>query len=49
MQSNPVVDKYREILSGAPVFVGTRVPVRTRLDYLDGGDTLNGLPADFPG
>ena len=30
-----------EILSGAVVFVGTRVPVRSLFDYLEGGDTLD--------
>jgi uncharacterized protein (DUF433 family) len=38
-----------EILSGTPVFVGTRVPVRTLLDYLEGGDTLDEFLTDFPG
>lgn len=38
-----------EILSGTPVFIGTRVPVRTLLDYLEGGDTLDDFLADFPG
>ena len=27
-------------MHGAPVFRGTRVPVRTLFDYLEGGDTL---------
>jgi uncharacterized protein (DUF433 family) len=38
-----------EILSGTPVFVGTRVPVRTLLDYLEAGDSLNAFLEDFPG
>jgi uncharacterized protein (DUF433 family) len=37
-----------EILGGAPVFVGTRVPVRTLLDYLEAGDSLNEFLEDFP-
>jgi uncharacterized protein (DUF433 family) len=37
-----------EILSGTPVFVGTRVPVRTLLDYLEGGDSLHDFLEDFP-
>lgn len=49
MQSNPVVHSHPEILSGAPVFIGTRVPVRTLLDYLEGGDTLSDFLEDFPG
>ena len=38
-----------EILSGAPVFVGTRVPVQALLDYLEGGDTIEEFLADYPG
>ena len=30
-----------EILSGTPVFVGTRVPVPSLFDYLESGDTLD--------
>ena len=35
-----VVHSDPDILGGTPVFVGTRVPVRTMLDYLSAGDTL---------
>jgi uncharacterized protein (DUF433 family) len=37
-----------EILGGIPVFVGTRVPVQTLLDYLAGGDTIQEFLEDFP-
>lgn len=43
-----VVHADREILSGTPVFVGTRVPVRTLLDYLEAGDPLDEFLEDFP-
>jgi uncharacterized protein (DUF433 family) len=37
-----------ETMGGAPVFVGTRVPVRTLIEYLQGGydvdEFLNGFP-----
>ena len=36
------------IMGGTPVFVGTRVPARTLLDYLEGGDTLDAFLEDFP-
>jgi uncharacterized protein (DUF433 family) len=36
------------IHSGDPVFVGTRVPVRTLLDYLEGGDSLDVFLDNFP-
>ncbi|CAN5540724.1 hypothetical protein BH24GEM3_BH24GEM3_24510 [soil metagenome] len=48
-QLEPVVHRHPEILSGTPVFIGTRVPVRTLLDYLEGGDTLDDFLKDFPG
>ena len=37
-----------EILSGTPVFVGTRVPAQSLFDYLEGGDTLNEFLRQFP-
>lgn len=37
-----------DILGGTPVFVGTRVPIRTLLDYLEAGDSLNDFLEDFP-
>ena len=44
-----VVIKDPAILSGTPVFTGTRVPVRNLLDYLEGGYTLDEFLDDFPG
>ena len=37
-----------EILSGAPVFAGTRVPVKNLTDYLAGGSTIDEFLDDFP-
>jgi uncharacterized protein (DUF433 family) len=37
-----------EIMGGTPVFVGTRVPVQTFVDYLEAGDPLDEFLADFP-
>jgi uncharacterized protein (DUF433 family) len=37
-----------DILGGTPVFVGTRVPVQTLLDYLEAGDPLDEFLDDFP-
>lgn len=37
-----------DILSGTPVFVGTRVPARTLFDYLEAGDPLDEFLRDFP-
>ncbi len=36
------------ILSGTPVFVGTRVPVKNLLDYLAAGDPLSEFLDHFP-
>lgn len=43
-----IVHRDPEILSGVPVFVGTRVPVKALLDYLAGGHTLDDFLDDFP-
>jgi uncharacterized protein (DUF433 family) len=37
-----------EIMHGTPVFCGTRVPVQTLFDYLEGGETLEGFLEGFP-
>jgi len=44
----PVVHSDPDILSGTPVFVGTRVPFQTLLDYLEAGDPLDEFLDDFP-
>jgi uncharacterized protein (DUF433 family) len=46
--NTPVVHGDPEILDGIPVFVGTRVPVRTLLDYLAVGDSLEEFLDHFP-
>jgi uncharacterized protein (DUF433 family) len=37
-----------EILGGTPVFVGTRVPVRNLIDYIEAGDSLEDFLRSFP-
>lgn len=37
-----------EIMHGTPVFRGTRVPVRTLFDYLEGGETIENFLEGFP-
>jgi len=44
----PVIHSDPEILGGTPVFVGTRVPVRNLIDYLEGGDSLDEFLDNFP-
>jgi len=36
------------ILSGTPVFEGTRVPIQTLMDYLKVGDRVDDFLEDFP-
>lgn len=36
------------IMGGTPVFLGTRVPVQTLLDYLEAGDPLDEFLDNFP-
>ncbi len=43
-----VVHRHPEIMSGEPVFVGTRVPVRALMDYLEEGDTIESFLDAFP-
>lgn len=37
-----------KVMSGTPVFVGTRVPVKNLLDYLAAGDSLDRFLDHFP-
>lgn len=37
-----------DILSGTPVFAGTRVPIQALIDYLEGGETIDDFLAGFP-
>lgn len=43
-----VVHSGPEILGGTPVFIGTRVPVQSLFDYLEGGETLDDFLRQFP-
>ena len=44
----PVITSDPEIMSETPVFVGTRVPFQTLLDYLEAGQPLSEFLEDFP-
>lgn len=44
----PGIHSDPEILGGAPVFLGTRVPVRAMLDYLEHDRPLGEFLDDFP-
>jgi uncharacterized protein (DUF433 family) len=42
------VSRNSDVMSGAPVFAGTRVPVQTLLDYLEGGESIDDFLEGFP-
>ncbi len=46
--AQPIVTSSPDILSGTPVFAGTRVPVQVLIDYLEGGETIDDFLAGFP-
>ena len=37
-----------ETMGGTPVFVGTRVPIQTLFDFIEGGDNLETFLQEFP-
>jgi uncharacterized protein (DUF433 family) len=48
IETTTVVHRDPEIMGGAVVFFGTRVPVVAIFDYLEAGDTLDEFLSDFP-
>jgi uncharacterized protein (DUF433 family) len=46
--SQSVVKVDPEIMSGAPCFAGTRVPIQNLIDYLEGGDSIEDFLDGFP-
>ncbi len=44
----PIVTSSPDLLSGTPVFAGTRVPVQALIDYLEGGETIDDFLMGFP-
>lgn len=47
-RASSVIHSDPEILGGTPVFVGTRVPLKNLIDYLEGGHSLAEFLDDFP-
>ena len=43
-----IVTSSPDVLSGTPVFAGTRVPVQALIDYLEGGETIDDFLVGFP-
>jgi uncharacterized protein (DUF433 family) len=48
MKEKNVIASDPEVLGGTPVFSGTRVPVRTLIDSLEAGDSIDLFLYDFP-
>ena len=46
--NSSIVHSDPEILGGIPVFVGTRVPLRNLIDYLEGNYSLDEFLDSFP-
>ena len=37
-----------DVLGGTPVFIGTRVPVKSLFDYIEAGESLDEFLIQFP-
>lgn len=48
MIDSKLIERTSDILGGTPVFAGTRVPVRTLIDYLEAGQSVDEFLEDFP-
>lgn len=46
--NSQLITSSPEVLGGAPVFAGTRVPIKNLTDYLEAGDSLDEFLDDFP-
>ena len=47
MKTN-VVSSSQEVMGGTSVFEGTRVPIQTLIDYIEGGETIDDFLKGFP-
>jgi uncharacterized protein (DUF433 family) len=45
---HPLITIHPDLLSGAPAFTGTRVPIQALFDYIEAGDPLDEFLTDFP-
>ena len=43
-----IISASLEVMGGTPVFIGTRVPVQTLLDYLKAGESIDDFLDGFP-
>lgn len=45
---NKYINIDSEILSGTPVFTGTRIPIYILFDYIEGGEPLSAFLENYP-
>ena len=43
-----IISSTPDVMGGAQVFAGTRVPVQTLIDYMEGGETIDDFLEGFP-
>ncbi|NEQ68862.1 MAG: DUF433 domain-containing protein [Symploca sp. SIO2D2] len=48
MSHSEIINITQDVMSGTPVFAGTRVPVQTLLDYLKAGESIDDFLEGFP-
>lgn len=48
MEADDIVSRDPNVMNGALVFAGTRVPVDTLIQHLAAGDSLEDFLKDFP-
>jgi uncharacterized protein (DUF433 family) len=48
MIKKPTVSRSPDVMGGAAVFHGTRIPVQTLLDHLEAGETIDDFLDGFP-
>ena len=46
--AKPLITTSPDVMGGTPVFAGTRVPIQTLLEYLEGGETIDDFLDGFP-
>lgn len=45
---NKIISVKQDVMSGMPVFSGTRVPIKNLFDYLETGHTIENFLEEFP-
>ena len=48
LNTSSVISTSADVMSGIPVFTGTRVPIQALLDYLKAGESIEDFLDGFP-